>query len=285
MSSIGKIFTIVNLVLAALFLGWAIAALNTSNNFKSDLVKAQADMKTMETSKNAQISDLSAKAANATDALTKAVSERDGLKAESENLKTELATARREKEALGGQLSSLDGNVKTYNEKLASLELSKDRAQAEAKEALTLLADAKEALQGREMVLRDTADKLAQAETSAADLNEKLGLTTKEATKNKSLLAQVIQITGISLADITAQPQIDAAVLGVKMDVKPGLVMLNVGKETKVSPGMTFHVYSGNTYKGSVRVENVQATMCSAVVTASVAGTSMIQGDNASTRL
>lgn len=285
MSSIGKIFTIVNLLLAGLFLGWAIAALNTANQWKADHDKVKADMTAMQASKDAKIAELDAKWATEHDALSRAISERDGYKTESENLKTEVASARRENEQMSGQLSTLTDNVKTYNEKLESLEASKDRAQTEAKDALTKLADARDALQKAEFELRDRNDALAKAAADGAEMSEKLTAATKKAEKNQTLLQQVVAMTGISLADITAQPQIDAAVLAVKADVQPGLVMLNVGKDKNVSAGMTFHVYSGNTYKGSVRVENVQATMCSAVVTTAVAGTSMSQGDNASTRL
>ncbi|MBM3976895.1 MAG: hypothetical protein FJ299_07895 [Planctomycetes bacterium] len=285
MSSIGKIFTIVNLVLAAAFLGWAISALNTANNFKADLEKAETQIKTLTASKDGQINELSAKVANATDALSKAISERDGFKAQNENLRTEVDSARRQNEAFAGTLSALDANVKTYNEKLDSLQGSKDRAQAEAKEALTRLADVRETLQTKELALRDANDAIAKAAADGEEMAAKLVAATKKAEKNQTLLAQVVAMTGVSLADITAQPQIDAAVLAVKSDVQPGLVMLNAGKDKNVSTGMTFHVYSGSTYKGSVRVENVQATMCSAIVTTAVPGAAMFQGDNASTRL
>jgi DNA repair exonuclease SbcCD ATPase subunit len=285
MSSIGKIFTIINLVLAAAFLGWAISALNTANNFKAQLDTAEAQIKTLTASKDGQINELSAKVANATDALSKAISERDGFKAQNENLRTEVDSARRQNEAFAGTLSALDANVKTYNEKLDSLQSSKDRAQAEAKEALTKLADVRETLQTKELALRDANDAIAKAAADGEEMAAKLQAATKKAEKNQTLLAQVVSMTGISLADITAQPQIDAAVLAVKSDVQPGLVMLNAGKDKNVSTGMTFHVYSGSTYKGSVRVENVQATMCSAIVTTAVPGAAMFQGDNASTRL
>jgi predicted RNase H-like nuclease (RuvC/YqgF family) len=285
MSSIGKIFTIVNLLLAGLFLGWAIAALNTANQWKADHAKVKAEMTAMQTSKDAKIAELDTKFATEHDAFTRAAADRDASKAEAESLKTEIASVRREKEAQASTLQSLDANVKSYNEKLASLEASKDRAQAEAKEALTKLADVRETLQTRELELGAKNDALAKATADGEEMSAKLVAATKQADKNKTLLQQVVAMTGISLADITAQPQIDAAVLAVKADVQPGLVMLNVGKDKQVSAGMTFHVYSGSTYKGSVRVENVQQTMCSAVVTTAVSGTSMSQGDNASTRL
>ena len=42
---------------------------------------------------------------------------------------------------------------------------------------------------------------------------------------------------------------------------------------------------NGNEYKGQVRVENVRAEMCTALVTTSVSGTKIGQGDSAATRL
>ena len=65
----------------------------------------------------------------------------------------------------------------------------------------------------------------------------------------------------------------------------PGLVMLNVGADNNVQRGFTFEIYRGSTYKGKVRVENVQGKYCSAVIIDSRPGTTIAQGDRAATNL
>ena len=55
MSSIGKIFTVLNLILAAAFLGWAVHAVNANNEFKTKFEKEQADRAAVEKTLNAEV--------------------------------------------------------------------------------------------------------------------------------------------------------------------------------------------------------------------------------------
>ena len=78
---------------------------------------------------------------------------------------------------------------------------------------------------------------------------------------------------------------INGRVLQVNFDLKPGLVALNVGAEAGVTRGMTFQIYSGSTWKGQVRVENVQPGMSSALILDMKQGETINQGDSAATIL
>ena len=98
-------------------------------------------------------------------------------------------------------------------------------------------------------------------------------------------LATLIDVTGASLKDITAQPLINATVVKAVYDIDPGLVALNVGETGGVKRGHTFSIYNGKEYKGEVRVENVRENMCTALITDLVAGKTIRQGDSAATRL
>ena len=73
--------------------------------------------------------------------------------------------------------------------------------------------------------------------------------------------------------------------LGTRLEIAPGLVALNVGSNQGVTRGMTFDIYSGDTYKGKVRIESVQPDKSSALVTLPRPGTTIGQGDRATTRL
>jgi ribosome-associated protein len=98
-------------------------------------------------------------------------------------------------------------------------------------------------------------------------------------------LTTVVELTGVSFDQITAQPAIDATVVRAVHEISPGIVALNRGSSDGVKVGYTFEIYNGNEYKGQVRVENVRAEMCTALVTTSVSGTKIGQGDSAATRL
>ena len=80
-------------------------------------------------------------------------------------------------------------------------------------------------------------------------------------------------------------PDIKGAVLDISTAVQPGLIAINKGTADGVKRGFTFEIYDGKVYKGQARVEFVHETMCSAILTRSVAGQSIRQGDGAATRL
>ena len=78
-----------------------------------------------------------------------------------------------------------------------------------------------------------------------------------------------------------AQPAISATVLGVNDELH--FVVLDKGARDGVKTGYTFEIYRGQTYKGQVRVQDVQEDRCSALVIS--ARNAMVQGDSATTRL
>lgn len=74
---------------------------------------------------------------------------------------------------------------------------------------------------------------------------------------------------------------IDALVLDVNRDLKR--VVLNKGKHHGVEAGYTFDVYLGSTYKGQVRVLEVQGGLCACVIVTE--RNEIVRGDSASTFL
>ena len=62
-------------------------------------------------------------------------------------------------------------------------------------------------------------------------------------------------------------------------------VAVNVGSVQGVKRGYTFEIFDGATYKGQVRIEFVHGDMASGLITRTVPGQSIRQGDGATTRL
>lgn len=285
MSSIGKVFIVLNLILAGLFAGWAYSAHVTTQDFKSKFEQRNKDYDALKSATDKQVADQAAQLANLKGQHAAAVADRDQLKLALDSAKADVESKKRENETMQGNLTTLRESINTYNDKLSALEQSKNAAHEKSEAALAKLAELKDAMNAGEMKLRDTQDSLRQSEAMVASLTEKLSGAEATAKKTKTTLDAVVAMTGVSLADVSAQKHVEAAVLGVKLDVQPGLVMLNVGKDHEVKRGMTFQIYNGNQYKGEVRVENVQGSQCSALVTMAVPGQSMAQGDLATTHL
>ena len=161
----------------------------------------------------------------------------------------------------------------------------KDAAVAAQNDAENERDDAVAQAQDAEQAKRDAEEAKAAADQQIADLEaEKVGLQ-DEVSRLDTHLAMVLEKTGLTVPELLATPKIDAQVLDVRLDLAPGLVMLNVGKDKEVKRGYTFEIWRGRQYKGQVRVENVQDNICSALVMSAVPGTTMSQGDRAATFL
>ena len=97
--------------------------------------------------------------------------------------------------------------------------------------------------------------RVAGLEKEAAVLNQRVD----------TLTSALIEYTGDKFGlPISSTPAIDAEVLDVKRDLK--IVVLNKGKKDEVKVGYIFDVYLGSTYKGQVRVQDVQENTCTGLI-------------------
>jgi len=285
MSAIGRIFVILNLVLAAAFVGYASTSLAKGNEWKQKYEdasrEAAAAQELLEADKSKLVSDLNTERGLKEAAL----SERDANKAEADRNAADLETARRTIADLTASVQSIEATLAGYNQTIAQVTAAKDAAVEDAREQERARVQAEQERDAAVMAQRDSDDGLAAANEAIAQLERDLTASKKEASKLDSQLTQLVAMTGVELKAISATPAIKARVLQVSYDLKPGLVALNVGSEQGVKRGMVFQVYSGATWKGQVRVENVQPGMSSALITDMIAGQTIAQGDNADTVL
>lgn len=285
MSAIGRIFVILNLVLAAAFVGYASTSLAKGSEWKKkfeDESRAHAATKELvETEKSKLASDLSTERGLKEQALA----EKDANKAEADRNAADLETARRTIADLTASVASIEATLGGYNQTIAQVTAAKDAAVEDAREQERARVAAEAARDAAVTAQRDAQDGLTKAQEAIAQLERDLTASRKEASRLDSELEQLVAMTGVERKAIAATPKIDGRVLQVSYDLKPGLVALNVGSEQGVKRGMTFQIYSGSTWKGQVRVENVQPGMSSALITNMTAGQTIAQGDNAATIL
>lgn len=285
MSPIGRIFIVLNLILSAFFLGWASTALSTTEDWKqkhADEVQAHADAVA---AKDTEISDLQQDNNNLSEAQRTFREARDQVQTLADNLQTQLEAEKRRNDTMQGELTKIQATLGDYNTTIATLSGDKDRAVQRANDAENARDDAVQAQQDAEMGQRDAEEALAAANTQIGDLlASNVSLEDSVSSLNTRLMV-LAEVTNTNLDDIMAQPQIEGAVLDVRYDLSPGLVMLNVGSDNEVQRGFTFEIFRGSTYKGKVRVENVQGKFCSAVIIDAKAGTTIAQGDRAATNL
>ncbi len=282
MSSIGRIFVILNLILAAAFLGWASTSLARGSEWKQKF----EDEKSAHDATRAQLEQ--EKSALQTD-LNTVTGVKEGFRTAKETLEREqgdltrdLEEARKTNDQLRADVSGINATLAGYNQTIANLEKAKDAAVTEARD-MERQRNAAQAERDKALLAQRGAEEaLKTAQNSVADLERQLTSSKKDVAKLDAEL-QVAKSQGFE-PGLGSKP-IEARVLQVNNDLQPGLVALNVGADQGVSRGMTFQIYSGETWKGQVRVEKVEPGMCSALIMTLRPGQSIVQGDSAATIL
>jgi len=283
MSAIGRIFVILNLVLAAAFVGWAATSLAKG----SEWMKQYEAEKTAHAATKAELEGQLETGRNSLNAertqKDKFREERDGFQAERDRLTKDLEEARRANDQLRGDVSKIQETLGAYNSTIAQITAAKDAA-VQKQMDLTSERDAAKAESEKAMLAqRDAQDGLKTAQAKIADLERNVTSAKEDLSHKEAIIAQA---TGQGFTPgANAAPPINGRVLQFSADPAPGLVMLNVGSEQGVKKGFTFQIYSGSTWKGQVRVENVQQNMCSAVILDLNKGQKIAQGDQAATIL
>lgn len=282
MSSIGKIFLLINFGLAFGFLFWASTAVATNAKWKGQYETELTAHQATEAALKEELSGLQIDLNNERDAKDARASERDQATAEATRNREELDAAKRANEQLRADIAAIKESLDAYLQQNQALEAAKDAAVAEARELERERDAAAQASDDSEQARADAEEALREAQAQIASLERNVNTFKGEVASLEAKVAAAVQ-QGFTLDD--PQVDIDARVLQVDTSITPGLVALNVGANSGVQRGMTFQVYSGSSYKGYVRVENVRENMCSALIVAQVEGASIAQGDSASTNL
>ncbi|MCP3916763.1 MAG: hypothetical protein GY711_14500 [bacterium] len=285
MSPIGRIFIVLNLVLAVLFLGWSGTHLATAQNYKQQATDLQNKYDTDVAAKEDEISTLRSDKGKLESSLGNTRTEKDGLEDKNTLLTTQLGEEKQNNSTLRSSVDSIDGklaqyataidNLRSQNEQLTTERAAADEARHQAENAQQ--AAVEDASQARE--------ELAEAQMQVAQLEKDVTSSTKEVSNLETKLSVLITQTGADPNLGLSMPVIDGAVLNVDYDIEPGLVAINKGSNDGVMRGFTFDIYRGGQYKGQVRVENVQSGMATCVITKTWEGRTISQGDSASTRI
>lgn len=285
MSPIGRIFIVLNLILAALFLGWASLNLATSHEYKG---KYDAEVKAKE-----------AAAAEFEDQIATLRGELDTKRTEADDARRErdqaVAAENREKQdnvLRNQQIADLTATGEKHAVTIGDFEAAVRNLEVQKSGAVAAQHDA-EGTRDEALASAEEANSLAESTTqqnteltnTIADLRGEIASLEGQVSELDTTLATLVDVTGVTLSDIQAQKLIQGSVLQADYNVPPGLVALNVGSNAEVKRGYTFEIFNGGQWKGQVRVENVREDMCTALVVKTYPGQTIQQGDSASTRL
>lgn len=285
MSSIGRILIVVNLGLAAAFLGWASQVIKAGQNYKADFEEEQAAHEATRTELETQLSRVNAENQANREQLSSEQQKSDGVQAQLNATNSQLTDAESDNDELRNNLAGLTEQLQSLASSVDSAEERAATAASEARDAVLAREEADDAAAAAEIARRDAVDEarrltqdLSEANSQIASLTDELGITT-------SNLETVAQLTGFNLGALVDTPVVNSVVADVRLDLDPGFVAISAGSEDGIGRGMVFDIYSGATYKGQVRVEDVTGRMCTAVITTNVDGAPITIGDSATTAL
>lgn len=285
MSPIAKLFIVLNIVLAGVFLGFAAKALNTESSFKSQFDSEKKLYDDLTTSAGTEKSKLIADKAEIEKARDAMQGERDAARAEIERLKNQVADQERSNNEMRGSVDKIAKSIDDVMAKSNALSDARDKAVQAQRDAEKARDEAVAARAAADAKAGDLETKLHSSEGTVADLEKTSTSLKKEVDKLNTNLASLQAATNTNLGEIVSMPQIEGRVLEVSSAVEPGLVSINKGTADGVKRGFTFEIYDGKTYKGQARVEYVHDNSCSALLIRPVPGQKIHQGDSAATRI
>jgi len=284
MSTIGKFFVVLNLALAALFVGVSASLIGSGESYRKDLEDANATHTSMLADREATIGARSAELAQ--------------MRGERDRLSTENLTLKSDKQALNESLETTSQKNSELTEKLTGIEAqlgnleSTNRDQAGQLANLgrtnTTLRDERDAAQSARAASdsRATAaeEKSRLADGRSSDLQNALAAMQRRAENAETERDTLVAVGGHTADEYKNQPVMEGTVLSVEYVDKAAYVVIDLGTANKVQIGYTYDVFNGSTYKGKIRIVTVNQSKSAASVM--LAGTAPIAaGDRVATRL
>jgi hypothetical protein len=285
MSPIGRILIVVNLLLAAAFLGWASKTLQVSQNWKDQYETLEDESAATVEDLESQISSVNAQLDEQRRAAAEASQRADDKAVEAQTLQAQLNDAEADNDALRGEIQTMNSRLTDLARSVDSATERAAAAEADAREAVLAREEAEDAQREAELQMRDAQDQVATLQQSLAAAEAGAAALAAELAQAENKLGTVAWLTGIDISKIDDVPPLDKVVIAAKMELEPGFVSIDAGSRDGVQRGTVFDIYRGATYKGQVRVVEVSEGACSAVVTTLVDGTQIMTGDNATTTL
>ena len=268
MSLVAKVFVVLNLIVAVLFLVFAMNVWTANTKWQKMYEKEKmTDVDHLTQWQKIQL-NLSRALVAEQDTTVHQKSDNDKLKMEKNRirdelslLQTELATVKNAKDIKDAENEELSRENRRHAENIVKLE------NVVRKQQQAVLVERQNALNARnersdmETELNTVKNTLATLQRDKRSMEEDLALQTNRINRLLERGVPIYEILGEDVA-VTQGFVPDAQVLAVRPEVN--LVMLSVGTLQNVKPGYRFTISRGDQYVAKVQVEKVYPDMCSA---------------------
>ena len=285
MSKVAKIFVIVILVFAIIYVGLNASLLAKQEHWKYQFNKEKQAKIKMKEELDAKVTAAEEKRDTYKSAMNRALEDKDKADTLLNKQVTINTNLEKKWDTLNANYTSLEQRYNTLAEELKS-------SRNEIKSLHTQLTEAKDSLDAA-LKRRDQAqDDLARVQKAEGDLKLVLNDLKKrhvglamENEQLKFLVARVQEQTGLPIAKLAGRglPAISGAVAGVSN--KHNLVVINVGEDDGVHVGFEFTIFRGKEYVAKMVIEKVYPNQAAGRIIPMTQKDKVLVGDKVATKV
>ena len=282
MTLVGKIFTVLILIMSVAFLMLAVTVFATHTNWRDVVMRPREGGK--EPGLKVQIEELSAKVKTLLDELQRAADrlaiEQAARRYALAALQTKLESAKTELQRREAQFAELQAAHGTL---LTTLETNEENLKKVTDEIAQLRTDMRAVQQARDEKFNEVVqltDRLNELEGMRKDLEERRGQLLEQVGRMKLVLDrhELDEFTPV----VDLPPRVDGVVVAVG---DKGLVEISIGSDDGLREGHKLEVFRGNSYLGRVVIRRTEPDRAVAEIDPAYRKGSIRKGDRVATKL
>ncbi|MHC4780126.1 MAG: hypothetical protein ACYTFG_16265 [Planctomycetota bacterium] len=284
MSTVAKIFVVLNLVFALMYAGVAATLLQKQEHWKYKFTMEEMEHKDTKSTMNSTVTELRDKNAGLLKEIDNWKTKVDSLETINETLKNDNKNIEKKWDEMKNNYESLVEKYEALAQDLAQVKRQKDELQQQLNTALSERDDAVHRMDQSIDDRQRLQQQLEDLKVDISNLQQRHVDLAKKKAELEWLLTEAQERLGVdALQGIVAVPKIDGAVIGVSARVN--LVVINVGEEDGVRTGFEFTIYRGTSYVGKLVVEKVYPRQAACRVIMDMTKDKVQQGDKVSTHV
>lgn len=282
MSPIGRVFIIVNLVLAAAFIGFASTFLQKSTDYKALYEQEQAARAT----ETGQLESANETLRDASRTAEQNLTRTSDLYAQEQTRNAALVA---ENQRLSAQLDTMEGNINLITAATQSTDQTVKELVTNAQDAYRMALAAQQekdqAVTQQETAvadLRDAEFRISQRQDEIDALTAQVNELQKSV-REQEILIDVARAQGFNTIGVQPDLRGVVSVVGANGRVATVSITENPG-EAEITPGVSFAIHSNGRYKAEAVVTSVEGTFAFCRVEPAPAAPPIAVGDRATTR-
>jgi uncharacterized protein (DUF3084 family) len=283
MSTMSKVFVVLNLVLALFLVGSMASILSNGEDWRKKCTAAEEKAKADSVAAAEKYKSLDGVKQNLDNSVRSLENQRSDLDSQLQTQKAAADQFRNDNNQLRNSVDAINASLKAVQGELGDTQTRNKELLTSNETLKKETADAKKAQMDAEDDRARIEGDLKRATDDVAEKERQLAAVTKERDNKAAELEALVKL-GVPVETLIGNnvPLIEGKV----SDIGPNFVVLSVGENESVKIGYAFDVYRGNDYIGRVVVDMVRPDSSTARVTMKNGkGLDFQRMDNATTRL